>query len=179
MSPHCVLAAAHRARSPTSSLSPIRQVLQPSTPISVQYRHARCHHGLDLASMGWCVVGMCHGSGGCSDRGLGPLTQAGGIGNALRVVVMQGMILSLSCYPVTCRPVPTMGQHQPPVPTGVCPSRKRDLGPTALVQPGGVVLDMAPYTLPHRTPSPQLSKAMAGLAFLGGDHLCHAEWSSV
>lgn len=84
----------------TRSLSPIRQGSQSSTPISVQHRHARRHHGLDLASMGWCVVGMCHGSEGRGDGRLGTLTQAGGIGDVPWVVAVQGLVLSLSCHPV-------------------------------------------------------------------------------
>lgn len=80
---------------------------------------------------------------------------------------MQGLILSLSC--------PSCGTSL--VSTGICPSRKWGLDPMALVNPRGMVPDTAPSTLPHCSPSPQLSKTMAGQEFFVGVILALLEGS--
>lgn len=83
-----------------------------STLSSIQHCPAQCHCGLDLTSMGWCMMGI--EAMGLRDTGtgsLGPLIQDGELGDALRVVAMQGLILSLLSCP-SCGSPPAPGVHR-------------------------------------------------------------------
>lgn len=73
---------------------------------------------------------------------------------------MQGLILSLSCPSRGAPPAP--GVHR-----GL-PQKKVGSGPHGTGAAEGTVPGTAPSTLPHCSPSPQLSKALAGQGYFVG-----------
>lgn len=153
--PHHVLGAARGAHPPTACPPSGRA---PSVPISMWCCHARCRCGLNLASMGWHMVGM-----GCGDGGLGPLTQAGGIGYA-------GPDPVSLCHPVQCPAGLSQlwGSSIPGAHRGL-PQWKVGSGPHSAGAARGVQCWAWLHPLlPHCAPSPWLSKATAGLACFGG-----------